>query len=66
MLAVFVSDLELASNSTRLINNLKENLTVLFKVKIFGKITCLTGQNIEITSIEIKIDQRANAKILIQ
>ena len=66
MLAVVVNDLAFASNSTCLTNTLKENFTASLKVKLLGKSASFIGWNIEITSTEIKIDQRGYAKSLIR
>ena len=65
MLAVFVDHLPFASNSTRLMKTLKENLKASFKVKLFCKLLSFIGWNINITSTEIKIYQRGYAKSLI-
>ena len=58
MLAVVMNDLAFASNSTRLLNTLKENLRASLKVKLFGKLSSFTACNISITSTDIEIDQR--------
>ena len=65
-LAVVVDDLAFSSNSTRLMDMLKERLSANFKVKLFGNFKSFIGWNIKIEKDEIKIDQRAYALSLLK
>jgi len=65
-IAIVVDDLAFASNSTRLMNQLKENLASNFDVKLFGKLTSFVGWNISNQQNGIKIDQRGYVKSMLK
>ena len=66
IISIVVDDLAFASNSHSMLNELKQNLSATFDVKLFGELRSFIGWNICRTPRGVKVDQRGYARSLLK
>ncbi len=66
MLAIVVDDIDLSSNSSRMMKKFKSALSATLSVKLFGYLRSFVGWTTSINGKSIKIDQRSYAKNLVE